>query len=128
MSIAQRDREAMDLVAARRFDDAYLVSSDLEMQARRLTLRAYGALHPADTTTYLATLTFFGASALGIENEAGVFPESVQLSSLALTYDDADDEGSAELRGRQAWALAWNFDGLAYEEHPAVLASLADDL
>ncbi len=127
MSIAPRDQEALGLVASRSFDGAYVSSVALDMQARRLTLRLYGTLR-GGSETYAAALTFFGASALGIENETGIFPESVRVASLALAYNEAEDEGTAELHGRQAWALFWTFDGLAYEEHPAVLASLADDL
>jgi hypothetical protein len=127
MSIAQRDREALDVVASRTFGGAFLVSLDFEMQARRLTLECYGPVH-GGSATYLAKLTFFGTSAFGVENEAGSFPESVGIESFALTYADFEDQGSAELRGSKAWALFWTFDGLAYEEHAAVLASLADDL
>jgi len=128
MSLALRDQEAFDLVASRTFDGAFVAALSLEMQARRLTLELYGRLRRGESETYRATLTFFGASALQIENDAGAFPESVGTSSLTLTYVDETDEGGAELRGRQPWALLWNFDGLAYEEHPAVLVSLADDL
>ena len=127
MSIAARDQEALDLVASRTFEGAFVSSFALDMQARRLTLRLYGPLR-GNADTYAGTLTFFGASALGIENQTGIFPESVRVTSLALRYAESDDEGTAELRGRQAWALFWTFDGLAYEEHAAVLASLADDL
>ncbi len=127
MSLSQRDRDALDVVAARAFGDSFVVSLDFEMQARRLTLALYGNFHGGGTS-YLAKVTFFGASAFGVENEAGAFPESVRLASFSLAYEEAGDEGSAELRGAQPWALSWTFDGLAYEEHAAVLASLADDL
>ncbi|MBD5656106.1 MAG: hypothetical protein IAI50_13160 [Candidatus Eremiobacteraeota bacterium] len=128
MGLALRDQEAFDIVTGRSFDGAHVVSLDLEMQARRLTLELYGPLHAGDRTTYRAKITFFGTSALVIENEAGTFPESVGTSQLSLSYADDTDEGGAELRGRQPWSVLWNFDGLAYEEHAAVLVSLADDL
>jgi hypothetical protein len=128
MTLALRDREAFDLVSGRTFDNAYVVSLDLEMQARRLTLELYGTLRRGESATYRATVIFFGTSALDIQNEVGAFPESVGTSSLSLSYTDETDEGTAELRGRRPWALLWNFDGLAYEEHSAVLVSLADDL
>ncbi|MDQ2857280.1 MAG: hypothetical protein M3R53_01340 [Candidatus Eremiobacteraeota bacterium] len=128
MSLAPRDQEAFDLVAARSFGDAYVVSFELEMQARRLTLVVYGALRDADATTFAATLTFFGTSALAVDNRAGAFPQSVSIASLTLSYDETSDEVAAELTGRQNWTLGWSFEGLAYDERPAVLTSLADDL
>jgi hypothetical protein len=127
VSLGARDREAFDLVRSRSFADAYVASLDLELQARRLTLRIYGSLRPSDASTVLATITFFGTGEFRIGNEAGAFPESVRLASLALAYDDASDRGSAELAGRAPWSSTFGFDGLAYEEHAAVLASLADD-
>ncbi len=126
VSITQRDREALDLVASRRFGESFVVSLDFEMQVRRLTLVLYGRVL-GGSATYLARLTFFGTAGFGVENE-GAFPESVRVSDLALAYADEDESGSAELSGVQAWTLSWSFDGLAYEEHPAVLASLADEL
>lgn len=72
-------------------------------------------------------MTFFGTAGFGVANE-GAFPESVRVADLTLAYADEDESGSAELSGAQAWTLSWSFDGLAYEEHPAVLASLADEL
>jgi hypothetical protein len=126
MSLTQRDREALDVVASRTFANAYVVAVDFEMQVRRLTLSLYGSVQ-GGSATYLARLTFFGAAAFGVENAAGAFPESVRVSELVLSYGDEEESGSAELRGRQPWALFWSFDGLAYEEHAALLASLADE-
>jgi hypothetical protein len=127
MSIAPRDREALDLVSRRSFAYAYVSSLDLEMQARRLTLGLYGPLQ-GGATTMLGTVTFFGASALSLENEAGAFPESVAVSSLVLSYDDEADRGDAQLAGTSGWKLSWSFDGIAYTEYAAVIASFADDV
>ena len=96
-------------------------------QTRRLTACLYGALR-SDGTTYLATLTFFGVGAFALGNALGAFPESVRISALSLRYEPEGEEGTAELRGRSAWTFGWRFDGFAYEEHPAVVASLSDDL
>ena len=128
MSLSGRDREAFELVAGRSFGDAYVASLDLELQARRLTVRFYGTLRRGERGTLLGTVTFFGAGDLRLDNASAAFPDSVGVASFALTYDDDADRGAAELRGRSAWSLAWAFDGVAYEEHPAVLASLADEL
>jgi hypothetical protein len=127
VSAAPRDQEALDLALSRTFVDAYVVSLAIDMQTRRLTLQVYGALRN-DAGIYLATLTFFGASALALENAQSAFPNSVRITALLLTYAADDDEGTAELRGRSAWTFGWQFDGFAYEEHPAVIASLSDDL
>jgi hypothetical protein len=127
MSIAPRDREALDLVSRRSFADAYVSSFDLEMQARRLTLGLYGRLL-GGSATLLGTATFFGASELTLENEAGTFPESVRVESLAVSYDDEADLGRADLVGSAGWKLVWSFDGIAYTEYAAVVASLADDV
>jgi hypothetical protein len=127
LSIAQRDREALELAQRRSFGGAWLASLELELQARRLTLCVYGNLQGGGRDTYLAKLTFFGASAMRFENDAGAFPESVKLLSLELSFDDDEELGAAELRGARSWSLGWSFDGLSYEEHPAVMASLADD-
>jgi hypothetical protein len=124
--MAARDREALDLVQSRGFANTWLASLDLELQARRLTLRVYGALHRG-TETHLATLTFFGVSLLQLENSDDAFPESVEVRSFAIAYDDAQEVGTAGLHGARDWKLGWSFDGLSYEEHPAVIASLADD-
>ena len=73
-------------------------------------------------------MTFFGVEALSAENRGRRVPaKRGGSSSLDLTYSDEDDVGSASVTGNSDWALAWKFDGLAYEEHAAVLASLADD-
>jgi hypothetical protein len=125
MSLAQRDREALDLVQSRSFGGAWLASLELELQTRRLTLRVYGPLQRG-SQTYLATLRFFGASFLHLANESDAFPDSVKLGSLSISFD-ADDIGAASLEGASEWKLDWSFDGLSYEEHPAVIASLADD-
>ena len=127
VSAAARDQEALDLVASRSFANAYVASLDVDMQTRRLTVRVYGPLRSGDAT-YLATLTFFGASALALENAEDAFPNSVRLTDFHVNYSQSDDDGAAELRGRSAWALRWRFDGFAYEEHPSVVASLSDDL
>jgi len=127
VSAERRDREALDLVAQRRFAGCAIVEIGLEMSARRLSVGLYGKVRASDDATYRVTLTFFGISALSIENADGAFPQSVGLSALDLSYSDDDDEGSASLTGTSGWSLEWKFDGLAYEEHPAVLASLADD-
>ncbi len=111
----------------RSFDGTYVAALELDMQVRRLTLRLYGSLGPS-MGTQLATLTFFGTSGLTLENESGAFPESVRVSSLALAYPDPEDVGTAALAGQSGWSFGWSFDGLSYEEHPTVLASLADDL
>jgi len=127
VSAERRDREALDLAAQRSFAGCAIVEIGLEMSARRLSVGLYGKIRPGDDATYRVTLTFYGISALSIENAAGAFPQSVGLSALHLGYSDDDDEGSASLTGTSGWSLEWKFDGLAYEEHPAVLASLADD-
>ncbi len=127
VSAAPRDQEALDIAASRFFADAYVASLAVDMQARRLTLRVYGALR-RDGATYLATLTFFGASNIVLANAGGVFPQSVHLSSLVVRYEPVDDQGAAELHGASPWTCSWQFDGFAYEEHAAVLASLVDDL
>jgi hypothetical protein len=125
MSIAPRDREALDLVSRRTFSQAYVASLELEMQARRLTLALYGPL--LNNATVLGTITFFGASNLCVDNEAGAFPESVRVASLSVSYDDEADLGSAQLEGSAGWSAAWSFDGIAYAEFAAIIASLADD-
>ncbi len=126
MSAAARDQEALDVVASRSFAAAYLASLALDMQTRRLTARVYGTLR-GDRITYLATLTFFGASKMVLDNADGTFPQSIRLASLALRYEPLDDRGTAELRGLLPWSCSWQFDGFAYEEYAAVLASLVDD-
>jgi hypothetical protein len=128
MSAAPRDQEALDLAAARTFAGAFVVSFALDMQARRLALRVYGALRADSAETVVATLTFFGTNAIALDNAASAFPQSAELETIALAYDDANDEGTVELRGRRPWSLRWRFDGFAYEESPAVLASLVDDV
>lgn len=127
MSAAKRDQEAIDVATSRSFTDAYVASVEIDMLTRRLTLGVYGALR-SDDATYLATLTFFGASALVLDNADGAFPDSARITAFRIVYQASDEVGSAELRGRSAWSLAWHFDGFAYEEHPAVVASLSDDL
>ncbi len=127
MSLGTRDAEAFALLRSRAFGEAFVASLDLELQARRLTLRLYGRLRPSDVQTYLGTATFFGAGDVRLENGSGAFPETVALENFALSYDDVVDRGAAELRGAAAWSLAWAFDGVAYEEVATVLASLADE-
>jgi hypothetical protein len=127
MSAAPRDRESLDLIATRRFDGAALTGFEIEMQARRMHLRLYGDLR-ADGQSYLATVTFFGVSALVIENQTGIFPESVLLDALEISYSETEDIGSVEMRGRSSWTMFWSFDGIAYQEQPAVVSSYRDDL
>ena len=127
MSLGIRDLEALELVRARTFDASFVASFDLEMQARRITLRFYGTLRSGDTGTYVGTITFFGASDVRFDNPAGAFPDSARVAGFTVAYDDEADCGNAEIRGGEHWALRWVFDGLAYEERPAVLASLADE-
>jgi hypothetical protein len=126
MSIAPRDREALDLALGRSFAGAWLASLDLELQTRRLTLRVYGPLQRG-SQTYLATLTFFGTSTLRLVNPSDAFPESVKVASMSIAYDDEEELGAASITGASDWTLGWSFDGLSYEEHPAVIASFADD-
>jgi hypothetical protein len=128
VSAAPRDREALELVAQRSFAGSAIVEMSLEMLARRLRLRVYGKIRAGDDATYSGALTFFGVSALSIWNESGIFPESVRLAEVALSYSDPDDEGSCRVTGGSGWTMDWRFDGIAYEENPAVLASLHDDL
>jgi hypothetical protein len=127
VSATPRDQEALDLALSRTFSDAYVSSLAIDMQTRRLTVGVYGPLRN-DGATYLATMTFFGASSLALENAQSVFPNSVRISAFRVTYAADLDAGTAELRGRSAWTFGWQFDGFAYEEHPAVIASLSDDL
>ena len=128
MAADARDREALDLLASRTFVDCALVALDLDMQTRRLTLRVYGALRTDDaTTTTIATLTFFGTSGLGIDGAAASFPQSAPIVALAIAYADEEDAGTIEVRGRAGWSIRFSFEGVGYEEHAAVLASLADD-
>jgi hypothetical protein len=130
VSAERRDREALDLVATRSFAGCAIVDLSLEMLARRMSLSLYGKVRANDDTTYRATLTFFGVEALALDNASGSFPQSVGVRSLETSYsgdDDEDDEGTAGIAGNSGWSLTWKFDGLAYEEHAAVLASLADD-
>lgn len=127
MSAAKRDQEAIDIATSRSFGNAYVASFEIDMLTRRLTARVYGGLR-SDDSTYLATLTFFGASALVLENTDGAFPDSARLTAFRIQYRASDEVGTAELSGGSAWTVGWQFDGFAYEEHPAVLASLSDDL
>lgn len=126
MSMAPRDAEAFEVASQGAYANAFVVSLGIEMQTRRLTLELYGTLH-GGRTTYLATLTFFGIAGLELENDGSVFPESVQVVSFSLSYNDDEGSGRADLRGTRGWTLAWSFDGLAYEERAALMASLADD-
>jgi hypothetical protein len=127
VSAAARDQEALSVAMSRSFTGAYVASLGLDMQTRRLTVRVYGALR-GDRATYVAALTFFGASHVVVDNADGTFPQSVSLASFSLRYEPIDEQGTAELRGTSPWSCTWAFDGFAYEEHAAVLASLIDDL
>jgi hypothetical protein len=46
---------------------------------------------------------------------------------MSIAYDDEEELGAASVSGASEWTLGWSFDGLSYEEHPAVIASFADD-
>lgn len=129
MSIAPRDRAALTLVRNRHFRDTYLASLAADMQTRRVTLRIYGTLHGTlpQSDTFLGTLTFFGTTAFSIANERGTFPESVRIAALDLAYDEGEDIGNATLDGSDGWKATWAFDGIAYEEIPAIVESLADE-
>jgi hypothetical protein len=126
VSLGTRDLEAFALASSRTFADAYLASFALEAQTRRLVLGFYGPLRRGDRATYLGTVTFFGTSDLRIENASGAFPDSVRLASVEFAYDDDAERGSARARGAD-WSIALHFDGLAYDEHAAVVASFADE-
>jgi hypothetical protein len=126
MSMARRDAEAFAVAQQASYVNAFVVSVALEMQTRRLTLGLYGPLH-GGKTTYVATLAFFGTAAFEIENNDGAFPETVGVASFDLTYDEELGVGRAVLRGGRGWRLEWAFDGIAYEERAASIASLADD-
>jgi len=126
MAADARDREALDLLASRTFADAALVSFALDLQTRRLTLCCYGALGRGNVSTVLATLIFFGTASLASGGEP-TCPQSARLAALRVRYDAADDEGFARVEGRSGWTLQFRFAGFAFEEHPAILASLADD-
>ncbi len=126
MATDARDREALDLIATRTFADCALVALELDMQTRRFTLRVYGSLRSADATV-LATLTFFGTRGLATGGATAAFPSRAQVATLDVTYADDDETGSVDVRGRVGWTLAFTFEGIAYQEHPAVLASLVDD-
>ena len=127
MAADARDREALDLLASRTFVNCALVALDLDMQTRRLTRRVYGALRSSDATTTIATLTFFGTSGLGIDGAAASFPQSARIVAIAIAYADDADTGTVAVSGRAGWSIRFSFEGVAYEEHAAVLASLADD-
>jgi len=126
MSMAPRDAEAFAVAQQATYANAFVVSFALEMQTRRLTLGLYGALH-GGRATHVATLVFFGTAAFEIDNSDGAFPETAGVASFALTYDDELGIGRAELHGIRGWKLEWAFDGIAYEERAALIASLADD-
>ncbi len=126
--MSTRDLEALDIARSRSLGRSYLASFDLEMQARRLSVRFYGTLGGPTGGTFLATLTFFGVGELGLENADGTFPDSASVATVDFAdYEEVSERGFVEVRGSQGWALSWSYDGLAYEEHPAVLASLADE-
>jgi hypothetical protein len=127
VSLAPRDVEALELFRSRTFGTSALASFEIELQARRLCVRFYGALRSGDRATYLGAATFFGAGELNVANADAAFPDSARVSSVEVTYDDELDRGTARVNGARAWTLSWTFDGLAYEEHAAVLASLADE-
>ena len=127
MAADARDREALDLVGSRAFGDCALVAFDLDMQTRRFTLRLYGALRADDAATHLATMTFFGTDAIATGGVAATFPASARIVGLDIAYADEDERGTVAVRGRSGWTLEFSFEGIAYGEHPAVLASLVDD-
>jgi len=124
--MSRRDADAFEVAARCAFGDAFLASLAIDMQTRRLTLGVYGALH-GGTATQLATLMFFGVNELVCENDDGRFPESVHVAKFDLSYDDDLASGRADLRGARGWRLGWSFEGIAFEERAATIASLADD-
>ncbi|MBC5810916.1 MAG: hypothetical protein GIW95_08730 [Candidatus Eremiobacteraeota bacterium] len=126
MAAATRDREALEVIATRKFAGCFATGFDLEMLTRRLHIGAYGTLR-GGSETYSAQVTFFGVGDFRIENLAAAFPQSATIESFTVTYSDDDETGTAELRGREQWSIAWSFDGVAYSEHPAVVASYSDD-
>jgi hypothetical protein len=126
MSLGIRDNEAFELLGARTFADTSLVALEIEMQTRRVTLHVYGKLHGGVGPTYAATITFFGVEALDI-GANDVFPQRAGISLIELTHDDADDTSSAIVNGTAEWSIGFRFDGLSFEETPAVIASLADE-
>jgi hypothetical protein len=127
--MADRDDEAYRVIAQRSFERAALAGVRVDMTTRRTTVVLYGPLQ-GGSTTYLATVTFFGTDAFTIASEAGAFPRGAQLSRAQITYAESADDasGTARFEGRSGWTLAFAFDGVSYEEHPAVLASLADEI
>jgi hypothetical protein len=128
MSMSTRDLEALDLARSRSLGPSYLASFDLDMQARRSSVRFYGRLGGQAGDTFLATLTFFGVGELGLDNADGTFPDSASVATVDFAdYEEVSERGFVEVRGAQGWVLSWSYDGLAYEEHPTVLASLADE-
>lgn len=133
MSLGTRDAEAYATASRRMFaegvfTDCVLVALDLEMQTRRLTLRLYGR-HRTENKTYVASALFFGVADLvsGQGEEGGAFPQSARIEGMALTYDDAADVGHAHVAGTRGWSIDFDFDGIAFEETQATIASLADD-
>ncbi len=127
MAADARDRDALDLLASRTFTDCALAALDLDMQTRRLTLRVYGAIRADDSGSFLATMTFFGTSALAIDGAAPSFPQSARIVAIAIAYAEDDEEGTVAVSGRVGWSMRFSFEGVAFEEHAAVVASLADD-
>jgi hypothetical protein len=128
MSLGRRDQAALALVRKRRFAGTFLKSFELELQTRRLTLALYGALSGRAGETALATITFFGAGELKIDNDDGAFPDSVELANVEFSdYEEISERGSANITGRAAWTMSWTYDGLAYEDVPATVASLVDE-
>jgi hypothetical protein len=137
MSLGPRDSAAYELASRRAFGEGtyatcVLVALDLDMQTRRLTMRLYGTLRSAligEPKSYLSTVTFFAVSALklGVDSEDGAFPESATVEALSLSYDDEADEGHAHVTGSRGWSIDFVFDGIAFEETPATIASLVDD-
>jgi len=126
MTMSARDKDAFEQLVARDYHGAYLVSLSLEMAARRLTIDFYGKLGPTNDT-FRATAVFFGTNAFTALNPSSTFPDSVEIASFDLWYDDVAEEGTAELRGRKDWTLSWHYEGLSFGAHPAVLSSLTDE-
>jgi hypothetical protein len=126
--MAERDDEAYRVISQRSFERAALAGIKVEMTTRRTTIVLYGTLQ-GGSATYLGTVTFFGTDALSIASESGSFPRSAQLARGRITYRESLDEpnGFAEFEGRAGWTLAFAFDGISYDEHPAFVASLADE-
>ena len=77
--------------------------------------------------TIVGTLTFSGRAILAIDGTATSFPKSARIVAIAIAYADDADTGAVAVSGRSGWSIRFSFEGVAYQELAAVLASLADD-